>query len=102
MYSSKLPISKRFSMSVSGMEYFMNPFMCCQFNVYNMVEKSVRIYLPGALYLSTFISKLLVFMGHTLANKKSSQKFWICKFLGLSASMGSYIYTLMTIFASNL
>ena len=31
-----------------------------------------RMYLPGTLELSTFISKLLVFMGHTLANKKFS------------------------------
>ena len=31
-----------------------------------------RMYLPGTLELSRFISKLLVFMGHTLANKKFS------------------------------
>ena len=35
-------------------------------------EELGRIYLPGTLELSTFISKLLVFMGHTLANKKFS------------------------------
>ena len=62
-------------LNVSDMEYFMYPSMFRQFNVYNFVEEPSRMYLPGTLELSTFISKLLVFMGHSLANKKSSRKF---------------------------
>ena len=61
--------------NVSDMEYFMYPFMFRQFNVYIIVEEPGRMYLPGTLELLTFISKLLVFMGHILANKKSSRKF---------------------------
>ena len=48
--------------SVSEMEYFMCPSMFCQFNVYNIVEEPSRMYLSGTLELSTFISKLLIFM----------------------------------------
>ena len=48
--------------NVSDMEYFMYPSMFRQFNVYKTVEEPVRMYLPGNLELSTFISKLLVFM----------------------------------------
>ena len=48
--------------NVSDMEYFMYPSMFCQFNVYNTVEEPGRLYLPGTLELSTFMSKLLVFM----------------------------------------
>ena len=62
-------------LNISDMEYFMYSSMFGQFNVYNIVEEPGRMYLPGTLELSTFISKLLVFMGHTLANKKSSRKF---------------------------
>ena len=62
-------------LSVSDMEYFMYPSMFHQFNIYNIVEEPGRMYLPGNLELSTFISKLLVFIGHTLAYKKTSQKF---------------------------
>ena len=61
-------------LNVSDMEYFMYPSMFRQFNVYNIVEESDRVYLPGTLELSAIISKLLVFIGHTLVNKKSSQK----------------------------
>ena len=61
-------------LNVSDMEYFMNPSMFRQFNVYNIVKESDRMYLSGNLALSTFIRRLLVFMGHTLVNKKSSQK----------------------------
>ena len=60
---------------VSDMEYFMYPSMFRQFNVYNIVEEPGRMYLSGTLELSTFISKLLVFVLHTLAYKRSSQKF---------------------------
>ena len=52
--------------SVSDMEYLMYPSMFHQFNVYNIAEEPGRMYLPGTLELYTFISKLLVFMRHTL------------------------------------
>ena len=43
--------------------YFQKiPSMFRQFNVYNIVEEPGRMYLPGTLELSTFISKLLVFI----------------------------------------
>ena len=45
-----------------------------QFNVYNIVEEQDEMYLPGTPELFTFISKLLVFMWHTLAYKKDSKK----------------------------
>ena len=48
--------------NASDMEYFMYPSMFCQFNVYNIVEEPGKMYLPGTVELSTFISKLLVFM----------------------------------------
>ena len=62
-------------LDVSDMEYFMYPSMFHQFNVYSIDEEPGRMYLPGTLELLTFISKLLVFIGHTLAYKKSSRKF---------------------------
>ena len=62
-------------LNVSDIEYFMYSSMFRQFNVYNIVEEPGRMYLPGTLELSTFISKLLVFMWHTLAYKKSPRKF---------------------------
>ena len=49
-------------LNVSVMEYFMYPSMFRQFNVYNIAEEPDRMYLSGTLELSTFISKLLVFM----------------------------------------
>ena len=52
-------------LNVSDMEYFMYPSMFRQFNVYNIVEEPGRMYLSGTLELSTFISKLLIFMWHT-------------------------------------
>ena len=58
--------------NVTDMKYFMYPSVFRQFNVYNIVEKPGRMYLPGTLDMSTFISKLLVFTGHTLTYKKSS------------------------------
>ena len=61
-------------LNVSDMEYFMHPSMFHQFNVYNIVEEPGRMYLPVTLELSTFISKLLLFIRHTLAYK-SSRKF---------------------------
>ena len=77
MYSSKLPISRRFLMSVTVnvSEYFMYLSMFRQFNIYNIVEEPCRMYLPGTLEQSIFINKLLVFIGHTLAYKKSFRKF---------------------------
>ena len=62
-------------LNISDMEYFMYPSIFHQFNVHNIVEERGRMYLPGTLELSAFITKLLVFTGHTFANKKSSQKF---------------------------
>ena len=50
------------ALNVSGIEYFMYPSIFHQFNVYNIVEEPGRMYIPGTLELSTFISKLLVFM----------------------------------------
>ena len=61
--------------NVSDMKYFMYSSMFRQFNVYNIVEKLGRMYLSDTLELSTSMSKLLIFMGHTLAYKKSSRKF---------------------------
>ena len=49
-------------LNVSDMEYFMYSSMFRQFNVHNIVEEPGRMYLSGTLELSTFISKLLVFM----------------------------------------
>ena len=62
-------------LNVSDIEYFMYPSMLCQSNVYSIFEEPGRMYLPGTLELSTFIIKLLVFMWHALAYKKSSWKF---------------------------
>ena len=62
-------------LNVNDMEYFMYPSMFCQLNVYSIVEEPGRMYLPGTLELSTFISKLLVFIGYALAYKKSSRKY---------------------------
>ena len=62
-------------LNVSDIEYFMYPSMLCQSNVYSIFEEPGRMYLPGTLELSTFIIKLLVFMWHSLAYKKSSWKF---------------------------
>ena len=61
-------------LNVSVMEYFMYPSMFRQFNIYNIVEEQGEMYLPGTPELFTFISKLLVFMWHTLAYKKDSKK----------------------------
>ena len=49
-------------LNVSYMKYFMYPSMFRQFNVYNTIEEPDRMYLSGTLELSTFISKLLVFL----------------------------------------
>ena len=49
-------------LNVSDMECFMYSSMFRQFNVYNIVEEAGRMYLSGTLELSTFISKLLIFM----------------------------------------
>ena len=49
-------------LNISDMEYFMYPSMFHQFNVHNIVEEPGRMYLSSTLELSTFISKLLVFM----------------------------------------
>ena len=57
--------------NVSDTEYFMYLSMSRQFNVYNFVEEPGRMYLPGTLELLTFISKLLVFMGHTVNHRLS-------------------------------
>ena len=54
---------------------YMYSSMFRQFNVYNIVEEPGRMYLRGTPELSTFISKLLVFMWHSLAYKTSSLKF---------------------------
>ena len=60
-------------MSVTWNIWYLSMFH--QFNVCNIVEEPDRMYLPGTLELSTFISKQLVFIGYTLANKKSSREF---------------------------
>ena len=70
---------------IGDTECFMYPSMCCQSNIYNIVEEPGRMYLPGTLELLTFIIQLLVFKGQTFANEKSSRKFQIHKFLGFSA-----------------
>ena len=57
-------------LNVSDIEYFMYSSMFRQFNVYNIVEKPGRMYLPGTLELSTFISKLLVFSKSLAENFK--------------------------------
>ena len=62
-------------LNVSDMEYFIYLSMFRQFNVSSIVEEPGGMYLPGTLELSTFISRLLVFIGHTLTYRKSSQKF---------------------------
>ena len=72
--------------------YFMYPSMFCQLNVYNIIEEPGRIYLPGTLELSTFISKLLLFTGHTIAFKNF--KFVI--------SWDSWVYILRTVYASDI
>ena len=43
-------------LKVSDMEYSLYPSMFRQFNVYKTVEEPGRVYLPGTLELSTFIS----------------------------------------------
>ena len=55
--------------------------MLCPFKVHNIVKKPGRVNLQGTFKLSAFVSKLLVFMRHTLTNKKSSRKFKITEFL---------------------
>ena len=75
---------KRNIINIIDMEYFMYSSMFRQFYVYNIVEKSSRMYLSGTLELLKFICKLLIFMRHTVANKQSS----IC--------------TLLTAFACNI
>ena len=62
-------------LNVSDEECFIYPFMFCQSNFYNIVEESGRMYFSGTFELSRFVSKLLVFLGHTLAYKRSSRKF---------------------------
>ena len=41
----------------------------------DIVKEPGRVNLPGTFKLSAFVRKLLVFMRHTLTNKKSSRKF---------------------------
>ena len=48
--------------NVSDMKYFMYPSMFRQFNVDNIVEEPGRMYLSATFELSTFISKLMIFM----------------------------------------
>ena len=48
--------------NVSDMEYFTYPSMFRQFNVYNIVKEPGRMYLSGTFELSTFVSKLLIFV----------------------------------------
>ena len=50
-------------LNVSDMEHYIYPSMFRQYNVHNIVEELGRMHVPGTLELSTFISKLLVFMG---------------------------------------
>ena len=61
----------------------MYPSMFCQCNVYYIVEEPDRMYLPGTLESSTFISKLLIFMGHTLAKKNLPENFKLVSSLDL-------------------
>ena len=81
---------------IGDMEYyFMYPSMCCQSNIYNIVEEPGRMYLPGTLELLTFIIKLLVFMGQTFANEKSFRS-------SRDSVLRSYVYTLMIVFACDI
>ena len=50
----------------------MYPSMFRKSNVYNIEQG--EMYLPGTPELFTFISKLLVFLRHTLTYKKDSKK----------------------------
>ena len=84
-------------LNVSDMEYFMYPSMFRQFNVYNIVEEPGRMYLFGTLELSTFISKLLVFMWHTLTYKSTSMtSINIAQFWGPLPPLSIYIWNSST------
>ena len=72
MYSSKLSISKRFSMSVTWYILYILPRSV---NFHNIVKEPGRASFPGTFELSAFICELLIFMRHTLTNKTSSRKF---------------------------
>ena len=65
----------------SHMEYFVyilfvffHSSMFHQFNVRNIVKRPIRVNLPGIFELSAFICKLLIFVRHTVTNKKFFQK----------------------------
>ena len=49
--------------------------MLCQLKAHNIVKEAGIVNLPGTFELSAFIRELLIFMRHTLTNKKSSRKF---------------------------
>ena len=61
MYSSKIVYFQKV-FNASDMEYFISPSIFCQFNVYNIVEEPGRMFFPGTLELSIFMSRLLVSM----------------------------------------
>lgn len=87
MYSSKVSVSKRFSVSVRW------DFLCI-FSFFlnnNIVEEPGRMYLPVTLAFLAFICKLLIFMGDTLVNKESPRKFLFCKFLGFSTQILTFV-----------
>ena len=83
-YSSKVVYFQKVFLA-SDMEYFISPSIFCQFNVYNILEEPGRMFFPGTLELSIFMSKLLVSMWHTLTYNRPSWEFLIHKFLGFSA-----------------
>ena len=49
--------------------------MLCQLKVHNIVKEPGRVNLLSTFELSAFICELLIFMRHTLTNKKSSENF---------------------------
>ena len=56
------------------MKYFVYSSMLCQLKVHNIVKEPGRVDLPDTFQLSEFVRELLIFMRHTLTNKKSSRK----------------------------
>ena len=57
------------------MEYFLYSSMLCQLKVYDIVKTPARVNLLGTSKLPGFERKVLIFLGHTLSNKKPSRKF---------------------------
>ena len=74
MYSSKLSVFQRFSMSVTWNILWILP-CSVSLTFITLLKNQIRLYLPGTLELLTFIYKPLVFKIHTLANNPTS-KYW--------------------------